>query len=176
MAERSEDLIIRVLAGLLVASLIWTGVSLLGKRSARADLDQRDRWATKLAEVQAAIHPTGGVIDEPSLDRALHTLEIILPEVEAEEASDLVTVRDAMEASLKVRNRSMADSLRPEERGEGIAELRDGMARLMPQLTDDHQRMQAALASRSLIAMIALAVFAIVTIATGVRFAMVRRG
>jgi len=171
MTKQGTDILTRVLSLVLVLALVWTAVALLGKRSARADLDQRDRWATKLAEVQAALNPASGVIDEPALDKGLHTLEIILPEVEAEEASDLVTVRDAMEASLKVRNRSMADSMRPEERDEGIVELRDGMNLLMPQIEQDHQQVRAALATKGLVVWVALGALLISGIALGVRLA-----
>jgi hypothetical protein len=112
-------------------------------RSVDVEIQQHDRWLQILETAQVRVPTEGPSLDFDRLQELIDTLGVVLPEIEAAEVTDLQTVRDCTEASLKVTNTSMEDSPRREQRGEAFDELSRALDTLIPEVQQSSDRLAA---------------------------------
>lgn len=129
-----------VTRALLIATTLFTAATLaacLSLLSLKSQIAQRAGWLETLEGARSAVTVDGALPEPRALEPTLHDLEIVLPRVEAAEASSLETVRRCTEATLKVVNTSMPDSPRRDEQTGALAELAAALDALIPEVEDD---------------------------------------
>lgn len=116
---------------------------LLHVRSVDLRQQQHERWLDTLHTAQTRVPTEGPTLDLDRLEALINTLAVVLPEIEAAEVTQLQTVRDCTEATLKVTNTSMEDSPRRDHRVAAFDELSQALAVLVPEVQQSSDRLAA---------------------------------
>jgi hypothetical protein len=123
----------QLLVAAMVAAAAAVGAFVYGHAIDR-DLDRHQGWLDAIQTARFMVPSEPPFPDRRTLEGALHTLEIALPEIEAAGVTQLRTVRNGTEAAFKVVNTSMDDSPRRSRRGEAIIELAAALDALVPEV------------------------------------------
>lgn len=123
----------KLLVAAVCAAVLAAGTFLYA-RSLDTGIEHRNAWVEVLRSARFMVPSQPPFPARAELEGSLHSLEVVLPEIEASEATRLTTVRDCTEAALKVVNTSMVDSPRRHLREEALGELAATLDALIPEL------------------------------------------